>query len=384
MLVANDRYEWEGSASYRTRRVVQAGWKHVPYIKGVSGPTNFSKLVANYGHRKVVAVPNPPKYAPPPIPAEYNFGGLELVRTNYVDSWGPQGEFAKLAYNRAYAKFKTEVEGGIGNQASLGVSVAEGREAIAGIIDRATRLRKSYAALRRGRFKEFLRQIGGRPRERHKKTMFTRPKDASALWLEYWLAWAPLVGDINASVAVLTDPHLHPPIRVKKGARVFLPGTFYRDGGNQKFYSDVKGYVRVSIEADVKVVNLNTHLASRMGLNNWAGIAWAVVPFSFIVDWFANIGDILDSYTDFAGLEMSNQQITCLVRAFDETRIDQYTWGYLTGQIYTGPNSAAQFRRVLTTSLPRPSFRVQCDWDVFSPTRAATAISLLLSIFTKG
>lgn len=383
-LVRNDEYiTVAGSNGLRVQQRFRAGWKHVPFIKDKATPTAYQRWVKNYGKQTVVGIPNSANYTPPPPLDGFNCASHSAVNENLFTAWGPTGPYATAAYNKAYAKFKREIYED--KTSSLGVSVAEGKDAISMIIDRTARMGKAYKALRKGRFREFLFQLAARPKEKHKKTHFTRPKDASALWLEYWLGWAPLVGDIHASMGVLTDPNLHPPVRVKAGGRVFHANAWTSDQGNMLFKSSIfNAYTRVSIEADVKVINMNTHLRARLGLNNYAEIVWAVVPFSFVVDWFANIGDVLASFTDFAGLEMTNQVVTCKTVAMDLGTCERRQWGVLYGIHHTGPNSAYRFERVLVSNLPRPRFAVHVGWDVFSPSRAATAVSLLLSIFTKG
>jgi hypothetical protein len=129
------------------------------------------------------------------------------------------------------------------------------------------------------------------------------------------------------------------------------------------------GKVFVRTGGRVGIENLDLALASQLGVVNPASIAWELIPFSFIVDWFLNVGDFLNQFSDFLGLRIEDDYTSHhydLVRHMQTIRSgklheDAYVWkatkrvmGHL-----TGPS--------LSFSLPNPGWR-----------KAVTAISLLL------
>ena len=320
---------------------------------------------------------------PPPV---NSIPWLAEVANQTISSTGDvTGSYCAAAYAKAYRKLQDRL---FGDTASMGVSVAEGREAINGIVERATRLGKAYKSLRRGRFKEFLRQLAARPKERHKHTNWTRPKDASALWLEYWLAWAPLVGDIFNSTKVLTEPNLIPPTIVSVRSSCELPSeTLYKGVGYRRDIVRGAGRVSVGLGCKAQVTNPNAYLAARLGLTQFYQIAWAVVPFSFIVDWFANIGQILASMSfKNCGLILTDTWISSNARytgdrEYNSRSSDSSEQNEKWKQSYV---HVRRSRRVRTPgTFPRPPLVVKLP-DGLSPSRGATAISLLVSIFTKG
>jgi len=107
--------------------------------------------------------------------------------------------------------------------------------------------------------------------------------------------------------------------------------------------------------------------ASQLGFVNPVSVAWQLVPFSFVVDWFVNVGQFIGSYTDFVGVEQSNPCVTryqvadCIVSANNRP------------YVYEG--LSIYVRRTL--GIPSPSLKVR-PWNGVSPVRAATAIALLI------
>lgn len=334
----------------------------------------------NYGHEsRTIKLGNPA-----PISCDLN-AAIAKVKTSYDTTSSAQ---YAAAYNKAYSELWDT--GGVIPQSELGTSVAEGREAIKMIVDRSRRLGSAYTALKRGRFKAFLYFLGTRPKKRHSNTHWTRPKDASSLWLEYWLGWAPLVGDIYNSLEVLVGSAFWEPITLSgKGSAKFAasyatPLSSIKAYGGKTDY-EVTGRVCVHIGCQITVTNPNHFLANQLGLVNPAAIAWAVVPFSFIADWFVNVGKVLNGMTDFVGVSQSKAFIT---------RYTKFKGRYEEGsglnssspsmwQLQEYKCSGGITNRSTLSQLPGPSLRVNVPSGL-AVTRGATAISLLISIFTKG
>lgn len=64
------------------------------------------------------------------------------------------------------------------------------------------------------------------------------------------------------------------------------------------------------------VTNPNLFAAEQMGLLNPASIAWELFPFSFVVDWFLQIGDYFNSWSDYAGVSQEKGWKTAYTKAF--------------------------------------------------------------------
>lgn len=274
---------------------------------------------------------------------------------------------------RAWARFRDSCY----DTASIGTALVESRESADLISSRSKQLGSAFLALKRGQFRLFTKLLQVRPLNKDRKTRWTRPKDASSIWLEYWMGWAPMVGDIYSASEVLTREF--PEIVVTKFASTpFRSSTSVKNEVYQ-YYANHNGVAGVKYQGAVRVTNPNLALAEQLGLTNPAVVAWEIVPFSFIVNWFIPVQSMLSSYSFGMGMEVVKQEQTTRIRVSgSELRINEYK------QVEWSNDSKAAFfsRQVGGFSLPP---RLLFDPPTrLSVTRAATAIGLLVSIFTKG
>lgn len=296
--------------------------------------------------------------------------------------------FGEATWNRAYARFKDVA---LGTNATWGATIAEGREALSMIGTRALQLATAYKALRKGNFRKFLRSLGiNKPLRRHKRYaswQLARRKSvvrevsrkASSIWLEYWFGWAPIAGEMYSSVDVLTAKHTtgnHWGAASQK-----LPEVTNQAGGDvSRRWVTESGKYHVKTGADVTYLNPNLGLSQQLGLTNPLSIAWEVVPFSFVIDWFTNVGDVIDSLDDLYGVSLSNAyrsdylRSTVLYKTTADYRYPQLAWTY--------KFKTHQQRRRVGLSSPVTIFPKIANFG-HSYTRAASAVSLLVSIFSK-
>lgn len=214
--------------------------------------------------------------------------------------------------NALYGKFQAR----LGERAENLVNLAEYNQARNMIVKRSLQFGRFVKRLKRfdfiGAGNELGLQVGIRNR-RNGTGAYFRPRnlrrDSRALAsnvLEYKFGWAPLINDIHTSAQILTDGI--PATRVRASAS--LPfRQHYRDEGSMYSILAVTttGFRRMSHGAEVSVSNPNLWLANQLGLVNPLGVAWELVPFSFLIDWFVNVGQVLSSISDTAGLSLTNE-----------------------------------------------------------------------------
>lgn len=123
----------------------------------------------------------------------------------------------------------------------------------------------------------------------------------------------------------------------------------------------------------VRVSDPNLWLANQLGFVNPVVIAWDLVPFSFVVDWFVNVNEFLNSYTDMWGLSFEMPCTSFSIRGTSSIYIvSKGPYGYtrkLSGgcfEFYRSPGIGVG-----------PSLKVRNIRGI-SPTRGITAISLLI------
>lgn len=312
---------------------------------------------------------------------DLNSGPCATIWTKQINMRDRADKDAQTNYNRAYARFRDDMRSG---RASIGTFVAELPEAFGMITARAAWLTQGYHALKRGNFKEFCRHLSVRPHPDHRGTKWSAPKDAASLWLEYWLGWAPAVADLyDAAKAVTREDfsgrakgRAHRPVyAVYKSAGTGSPTPTDR--------SEYTGHHYVRLEADWRMVNPNAALLDDLGLANPASIAFDLIPFSFIANWFGNLSQIMDAWTDGIGMQFSNGFNTSFMRG-----VSVHTYGPVRPDGTAPDQFAAKaqwFSARRNAGLPPlPDLVFRLPDGGLSLTRAATSCSLLASMFAKG
>lgn len=249
-------------------------------------------------------------------------------------------------WNEAYGKFKDRLyairqESGEweGSDASLGVSFAETRQSLSMVTNRLKQLYQFQRELRTGRFGKAAEVLGtsisGRKLRKMEKARASdrtrdRAKSFANNYLEFHFGWSPLIQDIHDACQALSNPILPHRVRVRSTRFSQHPSSSVTYSGGDRFtVGRMQSWkYQYGIGADVEVENPNLGLASQLGLVNPATVLWELVPFSFVVDWFANVGDYLSSFTDFAGLRLVNPFRTYYSEYKDSySAYDEYNYG---------------------------------------------------------
>lgn len=297
--------------------------------------------------------------------------------------------------SKARERFISAMKGSAG----LGVDLAEAKQSMGMIEKRALQIFDFARALHKGRIKHAAEILGvaSHPsyhaiardlsvRGQLRKARFKRDvrlkakaqkafltendKTYSDLFLEFHFGWSPLVSDVYDSIDVLQRDI--PAGRIIGRAKGFSNFDLSTPGPLPARVNKHSVNVKVTVGATVSMSNPNLALANQLGLVNPASLVWETVPFSFVVDWFVNVGDFLASFTEFAGYNVSNAFTSTFTSDTSEHVQRDPTskaWAWSAFYFSMGAN------RVL--DLPGVALKVRTPWRV-SPSRAATAIALLI------
>lgn len=271
-------------------------------------------------------------------------------------------------YQKAYGRLMQDLSS---IQSQLGADIGERKQAMNSMLARVGQLTKAARALRRGNVVEFVSSLGLYTTNR-KRSVRRTAADLGGVWLEFSYGWVPLVKDIYSAVQVLQKPW---PNRVIKGKaqgkyHLFQPWPY------SQWYVDTMTYdwhLRCHLQTRVSVDNYYAWKANELGLLNPLSIAWELVPFSFVVDWFVPIGNYLQGLTDFVGLSLTNSFVSkygTLDRIDYHFNKNRYNWAY----DYTRHDRRIDFTRTL--SLPAPP-KLKSRFTGFYSVRGANAIALL-------
>lgn len=302
-----------------------------------------------------------------------------------------------LAISNCYGRFREQAKSSV----NLAVNIAERTQTVNMIAKRAMQVFRFASKLKSGRFAEAASDLGlvvlKQKNSRRSVRMSIRHKNETRWvnlkkdlkffgdnYLEFHFGWEPLAKDIGEGIELL-----HEPVFKGLGKRIMARATVSGSAPNTPTMSDFSimttaYWPRVSVQmiGTVSVDDPNTLRLNQLGFVNPAVVAWELVPFSFVVDWFANVGQVLEAYTDWVGMSLKNACTT----TYSEYSYKTYYRGRNPANWYgriTAPYMGGKGRstiRVLGISSPSLVFKPP-KWP--SVTRAATAISLLTQFLRK-
>lgn len=319
---------------------------------------------------------------------------------SYGMVWGfvaDESQWVLRARARAYDKLVSKLRGEA--SAMLAVNVAERKQSLDMIAKRGAQLlnaarsfrkfdipgalkhlgfsfrlgtkRREAAWVRTGKGKTY--SLPAKKVERDTYLLRRRVKRVGSLWLEYHFGWSPLLSDINGAVDVLQDQQYAFRNVFSASATENRNDRIVQDWYYQsKWWRDAEtwtGTFGCRYQCTMAITSPNSLKANQLGLVNPASVAWELIPFSFLVDWFLPVGKFLESYTDSVGMRLDKIQ-----------RMERREANHTRSSSYGNKNDKDQafsVQRTLHTSLPIPGLMDRRGTGIASLSRAATAISLL-------
>jgi len=321
-----------------------------------------------------------------------NDGGSSLVPIYPLDPEGIYLTIQQSELNAVDAVASTRTRLKIGDQkAGLGETILQANRTLDMFGTNAIRIVTAYRALRRGRPADAWKalSISARRRQglRFKKSYATSPQQAiGSLWLELQYGWLPLIKDVYGAVEVFHR-------RLQQQA-VFERAT----ASYQRTFSETwhpGGFAATTVQSTTRygvkyviyyrIADQETRTLQQLGVINPVSVAWDLVPFSFLIDWFLPIGNWLSSVTSTAGLEFvagckmtKKQEATSRIDKVEKLNAPDTSSTWLVDR--SGSKTRRTFTRTTLTDWPTvslPRFK-----NPFSRDHALNALALL-STFKK-
>lgn len=225
------------------------------------------------------------------------------------------------------------------------------------------------------------------------KRMFGKPGRASGtaaqLWLEYNLAIAPTLGTLYDGMKALQEGLGSDNLYVRGKAKYTLNRKEEVDDSGHNPPTQIKTSTWSSREdyAVSFIGILNDEFiakAKALDVDNPYSTAWELVPFSFVMDWFVNIGDFLESLNATSGMTYGggyrSLKVTGSGSYTDEINTD---WSPGVPRIRNSGGSDyvyEMYERYTYGIWPAPTIVVRRKEDFFSTKRVITALALMIKL----
>lgn len=298
-------------------------------------------------------------------------------------NWGPANLLTANDQIKLVNKLAEKIKG---SDFNLSVLLGEGHQTLRMIGDNAVKIAKAGYFTRKGDFSGAFRSLFG---DTGRKVLKPSPKrfpawskgvasSVSARWLELQYGWLPLLGDIDSGAAMLAH-QLNTPLQqtYRSSVRREVNRERFQTFGTNTASGKSTQQHRRSLIA--RITEDPNGLPQLSGILDPELVAWELLPFSFVADWFVPIGDWLS-----ARASVSRLKGTFITSDLMSGR------GYAPViKVIQGPKprctcSGVSFSRTISSSLkvPMPTFKgigKAASWQ-----HCTNALALVTQVFTGG
>lgn len=207
-------------------------------------------------------------------------------------------------------------------------------------------------------------------------------------WLELQYGWIPLLLDVKGafdvmkqvdsdSVSMRYSVHGH-----SGESSSYLTSSQYFGASSSfhfgKMRYQIEDRVGCTVRLDFYMDNPMLHEAQQIGLVNPVQLAWNLVPYSFVADWFLPVGDYLQSWTAPLGLSFLAGSVSTLRkrRVTEGIFVPDPIMDYAT--VSGGYADNVSFSRIILSDFPGP--RMPHFKNPLSLHHLANAMSLLVNV----
>lgn len=211
------------------------------------------------------------------------------------------------AKNKATTKALNDLGGA---KAQLGEALATSRKTADLFVDSVKALLKVYVGVRRGDLRKVLDGIDDLSPAQFKRLVNAGkiPGNVANKWLAFHYGWKPLAQDVYGTWEILKESLAGTPAMLVHGrgaatetasGLVTCPWSIGQPICDVSY--DAEWKVRVNLTGRVQEAGI-MRAVNQAGLVNPAALAWELVPFSFVVDWFVPVGGVLNALSATSGL----------------------------------------------------------------------------------
>lgn len=341
----------------------------------------------------------------------YRNGSLLYAYSNGL--WTSQGDsFPQAVANESSNKANLAAKD---VKFEAGVAIGQIDQTVSLIGKTAKKIAGAYSALRKGHVWKAWTRLGLSAEQvpkvksrllRHalsKRGRIPKPsaKQLANHWLEFQFGWRPMVSDCVSAMSVLSDAY-------NDGKAEHI--LFWRYGYAKKEWSrsirnvdsqswSVPGaYTTCWLDRyDQYTATANTGYCfsvtspavtelQKLGISNAATIAWEATPFTFVVDWFVNVGDVIGQMDVWYGkkfwygFQTTKMTVKRQLLPGKVDRASPVPTSSTSASAYGGIREETTLNRVTRSTAFPPRFVV--THELPSSTRALNAIALLKQLLS--
>jgi len=230
---------------------------------------------------------------------------------------------------------------------NVAVAYAEASKTSDLIYDTARRIDKAYRAFRKGDLRGIAQNLNITPKRLHKS------------WLEYKYGWMPLLMDVKGAAEFFAQQHVvrSPKFTVSASESASNAGEengvapTYGGGSPHAYTVSFGAAVKYKVKIWCELSSPNLSAMQQVGLTNPALVAWELIPFSFVFDWFISVGDWLTAMTAQQGVTVKRAMYS-----FEESAgyganeagssTSDLSWSYSTSEAFYGATRRRYVRSI--------------------------------------
>jgi hypothetical protein len=387
-------YHASGSESYRSRQADSAGANSPGY------PVN--KPVNTYVGYNATQKFNPGFFTGSITPfAGRSQHGSGTYPSSSLCSLRPLDNFNNDTTAQNRLKLSSRLQTNLKSQKiNVGVAAAEFHKTCATVTSSATRIANAFEALRRGNMKHALNTLTGggatgsgresAPNTHGGRGTNSRPNTGSVAkdWLSLQYGWMPLLSDVYGGAEELARTISGRPtacsVRSKAVSSDYLSVETSPTNFSSPKFSGVRKIECTSIGViEYRITDSLASLAANTGVTNPLSVAWELIPYSFVVDWFLPVGTFLNNLDFDNGIEFSRGWMSHKTKATWRLKMVSGTYGFPdNNQTWSGGSvegDAPAFERDLLSSFP--SLTVPQWRNPLSLQHVENALALLRTAF---
>jgi hypothetical protein len=228
-----------------------------------------------------------------------------------VNSPIPSTGHDQVASDNAVSKLAERAEADL--NANVAQDIAQMNQTVSLITGTVGRITSAISAVKRGKIASAVAALGTPPPRSSSRIRVSKGRQSAAQvvannWLELQYGWKPLLSDIDGAMRNLANS-----IHKSGGVRTVSASSSKSNGdsgsftcpyvgggppqGSWNFSTTTTSRYGLSFQIDNSLIAF----LGQTGFTNPLNLAWEVLPYSFVVDWFVPIGPYLESMSAFAG-----------------------------------------------------------------------------------